>query len=366
MTPADGGSPVVPLPYSEKELSSSLGEKWKERLSDAYSWMLLGRLLDSSLAMLQRSGAVGPSYGAPTGHEAANVGAALALEKADWVFPGLREQLVAMVRGMTLASYMHSLFGNAMDSSQGRQVPALLSSREAGFVSVPSSVGAQIVQGTGCAYAMRYRKDKGITVIFFGDGATSEGDFHSGMNFAGVYRLPVLFLCINNQWAISLPVEKQSAMSEMARKAEAYGFKGRRIDGTDVVAVYLAVKEARQSLLKGDCPQMIEAVLYRMPGVPSEGGAPSFLPDGWKREAASHDPLARLEELLERTGALPLAARQEIRKGHEERIRRAINEAEATPPPSPDSLFRDTTGEAYWPLTEERDTFDRDQGGHFP
>jgi TPP-dependent pyruvate/acetoin dehydrogenase alpha subunit len=356
----------MPLPYSPEELARLLGEDWKNLLTSAYRWMLLGRLLDSHLLALQRQGLVGPSYSPLSGHEATNVGAAMALLKDDWIFPSLREQLVALVRGMELTTYTHSLFANALDHSLGRQVPKLISAREVNYVSMASDIGAQIIQAAGCAYAQRYKKVNGITVAFFGDGATSTGDFHSGMNFAGVYHLPVLFLCVNNQWAISLPVEKQTAMSAMAEKAKAYGFKGIKIDGTDVIQVYTEVKKAREAVAAGEGPALLELVVYRMTHQSSPDEPVHDLPQGWVEKTMIHDPLARLEELLERTGALPLASRETIRKATEDRIRRSVAEAQVTPPPGPETLFTDTMKEAYWPLTEERETFDREQGGHFP
>jgi TPP-dependent pyruvate/acetoin dehydrogenase alpha subunit len=357
---------MFPLPYSESELSGLLGEGWKDTLTTAYRWMLMGRLLDNHLLDLQHRGLVGPSYSPLSGHEATNVGAAMALQKDDWVFPGLREQLVALVRGMGLTSYAHSLFANSMDHSLGRQVPRLISAREVNYVSTASDIGAQIIQAAGCAYAQRYSKVKGITVAFFGDGATSTGDFHSGMNFAGVYHLPMLFLCVNNQWAISLPVEKQTAMSAMAEKAKAYGFRGMQVDGTDVIQVYTAVKKSRASIISGEGPAFLELIVYRMTHQSSPDEPVRDLPPGWVEKAASHDPLARLEDLLERTGILLATNRESIRKELEDKIRHAVAEAEVTPPPGPETLFTDTVKEAYWPLTEERETFDRDQGGHFP
>jgi pyruvate dehydrogenase E1 component alpha subunit/2-oxoisovalerate dehydrogenase E1 component alpha subunit len=328
--------------------------------------MLMGRLLDMHLLALQRQGLVGPSYSPYSGHEATNVGAAMALQKDDWVFPSLREQLVALVRGMELTSYANSLFTNSKDHSMGRQVPWLISAREVNYVSMASDIGAQIIQAGGCAYAQRYRKAPGVTVAFFGDGATSTGDFHSGMNFAGVYHLPILFLCVNNQWAISLPVEKQTAMPMMAEKAKAYGFRGVKVDGTDVIQVYTAVKKSREAVAAGVGPVFLELVVYRMTHQSSSDEPVRSSTYAWDEEARVHDPLARLDGLLERTGILAAGSRETIRKELEEKIRRAVAEAQVTPPPGPETLFTDTVKEAYWPLTEERETFDRDQGGHFP
>lgn len=355
---------LVPLPYTEKDLVARLGEGWKDLLTRAYRWMLTGRVLDSRMLGLQRQGRVG-FYGPATGHEATNVGTALALQKEDWVFPGLREQLLALTRGLDLTDYVHHLFTDGRDACKGRQMPCHPSARDIRYVSMSSTVGSQIIQATGCAYAQKLRKDPGITLACFGDGATSGSDFHAGMNFAGVYGLPVLFLCANNQWAISMPVEKQSALSVMAGKAVEYGFPGNRIDGTDLISVYLSVKEARGRLATSG-PEMIEAVVYRMTPHTSSDDPTRYVPKGWMEEAVAHDPLGRLEELLERTGVMPLAVRESLRQELDAAVRKAVSEAEVTPPPGPDTLFSDTFRAPFWPLLEEQGAFDREQGGHFP
>jgi TPP-dependent pyruvate/acetoin dehydrogenase alpha subunit len=356
---------LLPLSYTEAELAQKLGDGWKGTLELAYRWMLFGRLMDTRFLGLQRQGRVG-FYGPATGHEAVNVGSALALQKEDWILPGLREQLLALARGLDLQGYVHHLFGNGTDPSLGRQMPCHPTGKPVHYVSMASTVGTQISQAVGSAYAQRYRGETGITAVFFGDGATSTTDFHSGMNFASVYNVPVLFVCANNQWAISVPVAKQTAVPVLANKAKAYGMRGVRMDGTDVVEVISQVREARASLLAGNGPVFLEALVFRMNPHSSSDDPTRYYPANWMKEARAHDPLGRLEGLVDRLQLLAPEKKEALRKEIEDMFRKAIAEAEVAPPPSPDTLFRDTLSETHWPLTEERDTFDRDQGGHFP
>lgn len=356
---------IVPLPYGPAELKAQLGDRWEADLKAAYRGMLLGRLLDGRMLALQRQGRVG-FYGPATGQEATSVGAALGLERSDWVFPGLREQLLALVRGLDLTLYMHHLFGNDSDTARGRQMPCHPSAKEVAYVSMSSVIGTQIIQAVGCAYAQKIRKDPGISVAFFGDGATSANDFHSALNFAGVLQTPVLFICTNNQWAISVPTSKQTAAKTFASKAAAYGLPGTRIDGTDVVAVLSSVRAARREIAAGKGPRLLEAVVYRLTPHSSSDDPTRYQPPGWMAEALAHDPLGRLELLLDKVGLFPATERESLRSELDGLIRRAISDAEVIPPPRSESLFDDTLKETVWPLTEQRDAFDREQGGHFP
>ncbi|MCI4355032.1 MAG: thiamine pyrophosphate-dependent enzyme, partial [Thermoplasmata archaeon] len=256
----NGAPPLLPLSYSAAELDG-LWPEWRTGLVDGYRWMLLGRALDRRMLGLQRQGRVG-FYGPATGQEAVSVGVALALRPADWVFPGLREQLILLARGHPLTTYMDHLFANDRDPARGRQMPCHPTGRDVRYVSMSSVIGTQISQAVGLAYGLKLRREAAAALAFFGDGATSANDFHAGMNFAGVFGLPVLFCCTNNQWAISVPVERQSHVKELAQKSVAYGLPGRRVDGTDLVAVHVAVRDALSRLRTGGGPELLEFVLY--------------------------------------------------------------------------------------------------------
>jgi pyruvate dehydrogenase E1 component alpha subunit len=336
MSPADD---LVPLPYRAADLDRLL-PGWHKTLVDAYGWMVLARTLDSRMLGLQRQGRVG-FYGPATGQEAASVGVALALQPADWVFPGLREQLIALVRGHPLPTYLDHLFANDRDPARGRQMPCHPSCRDVRYVSMSSVIGTQISQAVGLAYGLKWKGESAASLAFFGDGATSSNDFHAGMNLAGVLQLPVLFCCTNNQWAISVPVEHQSHVPELAQKAKAYGFPGHRVDGTDVVAVHLAAREALARIRAGGGPEMLEFVLYRMTAHSSSDDPTRYQAADWAERARRNDPVPRLERLLQQVGVLPEELRTDFARRADESVRAAVASAESVPAPDPASLFTD-------------------------
>ncbi len=341
MSPDDA---LVPLTYDPTELDRSLAG-WRRTLLDGYRWMLLARALDRRMLGLQRQGRVG-FYGAATGQEVVSVGAALALTPDDWVFPGLREQLIALVRGHPLPTYVHHLFATDLDPARGRQMPCHPTARDVRYVSMSSVIGTQITQGVGLAYALKAKRQPGAVLAFFGDGATSANDFHAGLNLAGVWRTPVLFCCTNNQWAISQPVERQTGVRELAQKAAAYGLPGRRVDGTDLIAVYREVRDALARIRSGAGPEMLEFLLYRMTAHSSSDDPTRYQAADWMARAAARDPVPRVERFLLDTGLLTEEARGRLAEEVDRVGRAAVAEAEAAPPPDPASLFQDVFASA--------------------
>ncbi len=335
-----GSADVLPLPYRATDLERSLGDQWARLLWAAYRWMRTARALDDRMVALQRQGRVG-FYGPATGQEAVSIAAGLAVRENDWVFPGLREQLVALVRGHPLGLYMHHLFADSQDPAVGRQMPCHPTAREVRYVSMSSCVGTQISQAVGCAYGFRLRHDDAVALAFFGDGATSVNDFHAGMNFAGVFHLPVVFCCTNNQWAISLPVAQQSHVDELSQKAEAYGFSGHRVDGSDFVQCYLHLVQALESARAGGGPSMIEFLVYRMSPHSTSDDPSRYQPGDWRAQAAQHDPVLRLEQLLGALGMLSQDILRETDRQIDATLREAVTQAEGTPPPGPETLERD-------------------------
>src|SRR5262249_11069558 len=235
----------------------------KQDMIRLYEAMLRIRLLDQRMLMLQRQGRIG-FYGTATGEEAAIVGSAYALRPEDWIFPALRQGGAALMGGDPLVEYVAQCMGNVLDGTKGRQMPSHYAYRPANFVSWSSCIATQIPHAVGAAWAMKLKGDKSIAIAYMGDGATSEGDFHVAMNFAGVFKTPVLFFCQNNQWSISVSLRQQTASESIAVKAEAYGFSGTQVDGNDVVAVYNATRDAVDSIRAGKGPHLVEAVTYRM------------------------------------------------------------------------------------------------------
>lgn len=331
---------IEPLPYSPEEAAAAIGGDWKGILLAAYRWMTLGRTFDARMQALQRQGRIG-FYGAATGQEAVNVAAGLASTPDDWVFPGLREQLVALVRGHSLVTYAHSIFADERDPARGRQMPCHPTAREVHYVSMSSVIGTQISQAVGLAYALRLRHEGAAVLAFFGDGATSANDFHAGLNFAGVWRLPVVFGCANNQWAISLPVERQTAAATLAAKAEAYGIPGRRVDGTDFVAAYRELLRALGEARQGNGPVLLEFLTFRLTPHSSSDDPGRYQPAGWSERAHRHDPFLRLEEWLVGHGLVTPELRERFRQECDEAVRAAVREAEETPPPPAGSITED-------------------------
>ncbi|MGI0052857.1 MAG: thiamine pyrophosphate-dependent dehydrogenase E1 component subunit alpha, partial [Thermoplasmata archaeon] len=331
---------VVPLPYDARGLAERLGDDWVETLRTAYRWMTLGRSLDDRMLGLQRQGRIG-FYGPATGQEAVSVGAGLVSRPEDWIVPGLREQLVALVRGHDLGRYVDHLFANDRDPARGRQMPCHPTAREVHYLSMSSVIGTQITHGVGLAFALRHAKQPGVAFTFFGDGATSANDFHAGLNLAGVLELPVVFCCTNNQWAISVPVSRQTRVAELAEKARAYGFPGRRVDGTDIVAVITELGRARDSVGRGEGPTLLEFLLYRMTPHSSSDDPGRYQASDWMSRANALDPYRRLDELLERLGQLDEEGRRRIGREADERVREAIRASETVPAPAEASLSTD-------------------------
>ena len=321
---------------------------------EAYRHLKQLRIVDARMMLLQRQGRVG-FYGACTGQEATPIATGLALAPQDWVFPALRESSIMLVRGLPLATYLCQVFGNAGDLLKGRQMPSHMSARAVNQASWGSCIGTQLPQAVGTAWAAKLRGDAAAVVGFIGDGGTSEPDFHNAMNFAGVYKTPCVIVCQNNQFAISVRPERQTASATYAVKGRAYGVPSVRVDGNDVFAVYHAVRVALERARRGEGPTFIETLTYRI-GAHSSSDDPSLYRsqdevDAW----VARDPLQRLRRHLVATGALDDARDAELEGTLNDAIGRAIQEAEAHPLPDRDTLFEDVYAELPWHLREQRE-----------
>jgi pyruvate dehydrogenase E1 component alpha subunit/2-oxoisovalerate dehydrogenase E1 component alpha subunit len=323
-----------------------------------YREMRRVRLLDQRMVMLQRQGRVG-FYGACTGQEASVVGTALAARPEDWIFPALRENAIMLVRGFSLASFIAQIYGSSRDPLKGRQMPAHLSSRSVRQVSWSSCVGTQIPHAVGAAWAAKLKKDDVVTIGFLGDGATSEADFHAAMNFAGVFQVPAVLVCQNNQWAISVPVARQTASATLAVKARSYGVHGVRADGNDVIAVFQVMSEALSRARRGEGPTFVELLTYRIaPHSTSDDPSryrSSDEVDAWIRK----DPLARLLSYLKSRGLITADDDERFERETLDEIRKAIEEVEPFGPPDRDSLFQDVYAELPWHLAEQRELLEK-------
>lgn len=250
-------------------------------LVEMYKWMIKSRVFDQRAIKYQRQGRIG-TYAPFQGQEAAQIGSAFALEKNDWIYPSYREGASSFVHGLS----MSQSFLYAMGNMKG------LSQKKANVFPIQIIIAAQCLHAVGGAWASKYQNESAISVAYVGDGGTSEGDFHEAMNFAGVYKLPIIFFVQNNQWAISVPVSKQTASPTIAQKALAYGIDGIQVDGNDLIAVYLTMQEAIKKARQGE-PVLIEAVTYRH-------GPHTTADDETKYRIAEEDEAWKLKDPIKR------------------------------------------------------------------
>src|SRR5262249_54366615 len=310
----------------------------QETLLRLYREMVRLRTLDERMMTLQRQGRVG-FYGACTRQGGSTLASPRPLEPRGWIFPALREGGAMLLRGFPLVPYLCQIFGNAGDETKGRQMPSHMASRSVKQVSWSSCIGTQLPQAVGAAMAARIKGDKTVIAAYMGDGATSEGDFHVAMNFAGVFKAPVVFICQNNHWAISVPTSKQTASESIAVKASAYGFPGVKVDGNDAVAVYRAVKEAVDRARSGGGPTRVEREPHRT-GAHSWSDDPTRYRDEREVEQwRKRDPLDLMRSRLHGWRLWSARDEDELRAKALEEVNAAIAEAEKKPDPSRESLF---------------------------
>lgn len=319
-----------------------------------YRAMVRIRVVDDRMMTLQRQGRVG-FYGACTGQEAAYLPVAMALEPSDWIFSALRESSAMLLRGFPLVPYLAQVFGTSLDETKGRQMPSHPASRSVNQVSWGSCIGTQLPQAVGAALAAKLRGDDTVMLACMGDGATSSADFHVAMNFAGVWKVPVVFLCQNNHWAISISKERQTASESYAIKAKAYGMPGVKVDGNDARAVYAAAREAIDRARSGGGPTFIEAETYRM-GAHSSSDDPTRYRDQAEVDAwAKRDPVDHFYRELVEEGLWDEERDQALRKELLAEVNQAIAVAEAAPNPELSTLFDDVYADLPWNLREQRD-----------
>jgi len=316
--------------------------------------MVRVRLLDERMLMRQRQGKVG-FFGMITGQEATPIATAFATEKKDWIFPALRENSIMLARGFALQKWLAQVYGNEADVLKGRQMPSHMSGREVNQVSWSSCIGPQIPQAVGAAWAAKLKGDDVVTVGFMGDGATSEADFHCGLNFAGVYQTPCVLICQNNHWAISVASSQQTASATFAVKAHAYGIPGIRVDGNDVLALYRVIREAADRARRGDGPTFIEAVTYRIGPHSSSDDPTRYRSEEEVAIWRKRDPIARLEQYLMAQGLLSPEAREQMESEITEEILTAIGKVESLPRPARETLFTDVYEDVPWHLKEQQE-----------
>lgn len=300
--------------------------------------MIQTRIVDERMITLQRQGIITFAMSSH-GEEACAVGSAAALDLGDWMYPQYREAGILFWRGFSIEDYVHQMFGDAKDLILGRQMPNHFGSRQLNVVTVSSPIGTKIPHAAGCAYAMLLQKDPHVAICYFGEGATSEGDFHVGLNFAAVRKSPCIFFCRNNGYAISTPVERQFASDGIASKGSGYGMEAYRIDGNDFFAVYDAVKRAKEHALSGKGPVLIEAVTYRMSSHSTSDDPSRYRKEEETTQWSDKCPILRLSKFLEETKLWNSEMEKEWREKIHREVDAAILTAQNTPKPPRESLI---------------------------
>ncbi|MBI2608333.1 MAG: pyruvate dehydrogenase (acetyl-transferring) E1 component subunit alpha [Deltaproteobacteria bacterium] len=288
-------------------------------LLKAYRLMLLGRRLDEQAMRYQRQGRIG-TFAPNIGQEAAQVGAGLAMKKEDWFAPSFRELGVWLARGMTIKNYFLGWMG-IEDGNSGLKGTANVP------VAVP--VATQCTYAAGIAWGIKLDKKKAACVVFFGDGATSEGSFHEGINFCGAMNLPAVYFCQNNQWAISTPRKKQTKSETIAQKAIAYGIHGIQVDGNDFFSVYVASIEALKRAYEGKGPTLVEAITYRRSVHTTADDPRVYRSEKEEKEWDEKDPIHRMRSYLEKKKILTKEDNEKLEAVIAAEIKAGYVEAEA-------------------------------------
>ena len=323
-----------------------------DRVIDLYKAMVRTRVIDDRLEKLQRQGRIAFHVGS-LGEEAAIIGSVAALRDDDWIVPCYREVGALLWRGYPLQRYVDHMYGNADDPLRGRQMPDHTFSRAHRYLSVSAPIGTQIPHAVGVAMAARARGLDECVAVFFGDGATSSNDFHAAMNFAGVYRAPVLFLCRNNGYAISLPTKEQTAVETMAEKAPAYGVPAVRVDGNDALAVWQAVREGVRRAAADEGPTFIELLTYRIGGHSTSDDPRIYRTEDEVRFRQKADPIARLRRHIDQRDAWDDDLDADWRAVCDAEVKECVRRAEEKPPPDLREMFTDVYAEQPWHLREQ-------------
>ncbi|MBI1972222.1 MAG: pyruvate dehydrogenase (acetyl-transferring) E1 component subunit alpha [Candidatus Aenigmarchaeota archaeon] len=304
-------------------------ELTNEQVKEIYELMVLSRIFDEKSVKLQREGRLG-TYPPVRGQEAAQVASAYALDKKDWMIPAFRENASMIVRGLPMEMLLQYWGGD----ERGQKIPA-----DQNNLTFAIPVGTQPLHAVGIAWASKIMGDKIASLVYFGDGATSEGDTSEAMNFAGVFSLPLVFACMNNQWAISVPRKKQTAAETIAQKAIAFGFDGIQVDGNDVFAVYKATKDALEKARSGKGPTLIELFTYRMGDHTTADDASRYRKKSEIDEWLKKDPIERLRKYMESNKLWTKDYEEKLLVKSGKKVEDAIKKYESVPMEDPGKIF---------------------------
>lgn len=312
-----------------------------EMVLEMYEMMLLARRIDERMWLLNRAGKI-PFVISCQGQEAAQVGAAFALDREkDYVLPYYRDMGVVLTFGMTAKDLMLSGFAKEEDpNSGGRQMPGHFGQKKNRIVTGSSPVTTQVPHAVGIALAGKMENKDLVTFVTFGEGSSNQGDFHEGANFAGVHKLPVIFMCENNKYAISVPIEKQLACENVSDRAIGYGMPGVTVDGNDPLEVYKAVKEAADRGRRGEGPTLVETVSYRLTPHSSDDDDRSYRGQEEVAEAKAKDPILTFASYLTEVGLLNDDLAKEINDRIMKQVNEATDYAENAPYAAPESALK--------------------------
>ena len=301
-----------------------------DEIKKIYEMLVLVRAFDQKAFNMQRQGRLG-TYIQFKGQEACQVGSAFALEDKDFVFPMYRNSGLLIARKQPIVQVLQYWGGDERGSKSPENVNNFP-------IAIP--VGTQVPHAVGAAWAAKLRGTKQVSAVYFGDGATSKGDFHEGMNFAGVFNAPVVFICENNQFAISVPRKKQTKSETIAQKAVAYGFEGIQVDGMDIFAVYKTVKDAVEKARNGKGPTLIECFTYRMCDHSTSDDASRYRTKDEFEEWAKKDPIDRLERYMRKKNSLDDDYKENVLNKSKDIVEKAVTEFEKLPAPDPRDIFK--------------------------
>jgi len=301
-----------------------------EDIKKIYEMLVLIRVFDQKAFNMQRQGRLG-TYIQFKGQEACQVGSAFALQDDDFIFPMYRNSGLLIARKHPIVQVLQYWSGD----ERGMKSPDNVNN-----FPIAISVGTHMVHAAGAGWAAKLKGTKQVSITYFGEGATSKGDFHEAMNFAGVYNAQTIFFCENNQFAISVPREKQTHAETIAQKAIAYGIEGIQVDGMDVFAVYKAAKDAVDKARSGKGPTLIECYTYRMADHSTSDDASKYRTKEELELWAKKDPIERLEKYMRKKGLLDDAYKNNVLTKSQEAVEKAVTEFEKLPPPDPKDIFK--------------------------
>ncbi len=313
----------------------------KEEYLQLHRWMCMAKALDDRMHILVKQGRA-PFVGSSRGHEGIQVASTASLGPDDWLVPHYRGLANAIVRGLTMKEWMLAVFAKAGDPlSAGRNIPGgCFSYHRLKIAPVSQVVASWVPKAAGIAYAAKLRGEGSVTLCTFGDGATSQGAFHEGVNFAAVHKLPVVFVCENNGYAISVPLRLQMQNPDVADRAAGYGIAGVTVDGTDVPASFAACREAVARARRGEGPTLVDAKIWRLNSHTSEDNQVKYRGAVEIAEAAKHDPIGRFNGWLIERGWLTAEEAAGVQKRYDEEASEAADWAEQQPDPAPDDALK--------------------------